>query len=262
MFILGVAGFTLASVLCGIAWSPTVLIAGRILQGLTATAMAPQVLASIRVLFPAAEQARALALYGATFGLANICGQVLGGVLVSTHPLGFAWQAIFLINLPIGLVALCRQSRSFSATRGPSMRRQLDLGGVVLLSLTLALAGLSARRRARSRLARMDRSPCWSPCPAALLAFVRLRSPPFRPRRRSAGRPVAVPQQRVRDRPGDGAGLLHAVVVLPDLRGLPAERASQITAGGGHRHAAVRHRLSSSARSSRPRSCSVSASAR
>src|SRR5882757_1304625 len=105
MFMLGVTGFTITSLLCGIAWSPSVLIAGRILQGLTATAMAPQVLASIRVLFPAAEQGRALGLYGASFGLANICGQVLGGVLVSAHPFGFAWQAIFLINLPIGLAA-------------------------------------------------------------------------------------------------------------------------------------------------------------
>ena len=138
MFLLGVAGFTLTSVLCGTAWSPRVLIAGRILQGLTATAMAPQVLASIRVLFPAAEQGRALAFYGATFGLANICGQVLGGALISMHPFGFVWQAIFLINLPIGLAALCggivvlRDSRAEHAQR-------LDLGGVALLSLSLAL---------------------------------------------------------------------------------------------------------------------------
>lgn len=135
---LGVAGFTLASVLCGVAWSPPVLIAGRIPQGLTATAMAPQVLASIRVLFPAAEQARALAFYGATFGLANICGQMLGGLLVSTHPFGLAGQAIFLINPPIGLVALfgswivLRDSRAEHA-------RKLDLGGVALLSLILTL---------------------------------------------------------------------------------------------------------------------------
>src|ERR1700722_15992197 len=66
MFVTGVVSFTLASLLCGLAWSPAILIAARILQGLTATAMAPQVLASIRVLFPAAEQGRALALYGAT----------------------------------------------------------------------------------------------------------------------------------------------------------------------------------------------------
>jgi len=62
MFLVGVAGFTIASVLCGVAWSPAMLVAGRILQGLTATAMAPQVLASIRVLFPPDEQGRALAL--------------------------------------------------------------------------------------------------------------------------------------------------------------------------------------------------------
>jgi MFS family permease len=119
MLMLGVAGFTFASVLCGVAWSPFVLIAGHILQGLTATVMAPQVLASIRVLFPSAEQGRALALYGATFGLANICGQVLGGVLVSSQPFGLAWQAIFLINVPIGLAAWSAACSS-SATRGRS----------------------------------------------------------------------------------------------------------------------------------------------
>jgi EmrB/QacA subfamily drug resistance transporter len=138
MFLYGVAGFTIASVLCGIAWSPSVLVAGRILQGLTATAMAPQVLASIRVLFPPAEQGRALALYGATFGLANICGQVLGGILVSSHPFGLAWQAIFLVNVPIGLAAFVGGLLFLSDSRSEQPQR-LDVGGVVLLSLTLAL---------------------------------------------------------------------------------------------------------------------------
>ena len=138
MFILGVAGFTIASLLCGIAWSPAILVAGRILQGFTATMMAPQVLASIRVLFPPEEQGRALGLYGATFGLANICGQILGGVLVSSHPYGFAWQAIFLINLPIGLVAFAGGLLFLSDSRPPQAQK-LDIGGVVLLSLTLGL---------------------------------------------------------------------------------------------------------------------------
>lgn len=138
LFVTGVAGFTLASLLCGLAPSASTLIAGRILQGLTATLMAPQVLASIRVLFPPAEQARALALYGATFGFANVTGQLLGGALVSLRPFGLGWQAIFLINLPIGLVALAgglaflRDSRAGQTTR-------LDFGGVLLLSISLAL---------------------------------------------------------------------------------------------------------------------------
>jgi EmrB/QacA subfamily drug resistance transporter len=170
MFMLGVVGFTLASVLCGIAWSPPVLIAGRILQGLTATVMAPQVLASIRVLFPAAEQARALAFYGATFGLANICGQLLGGVLVSTQPFGFAWQAIFLINVPIGLIALLGSLLVLRDSRAEHAQK-LDLGGVVLLSLTLALLvyPLVEGREAGW--------PAWMiamliACPVALVAFV------------------------------------------------------------------------------------------
>jgi len=136
MFLRGVAGFTLASILCGTSWSPGVLIAGRIMQALTATAMAPQVLASIRVLFPPAEQAKALGFYGATFGLANIAGQILGGVLVSAHPFGFTWQAIFLINVPIGLVAFLGALIFLQDSKAQHAQR-LDLGGVILLSATL-----------------------------------------------------------------------------------------------------------------------------
>jgi EmrB/QacA subfamily drug resistance transporter len=138
MFMLGVAGFTLASVLCGVAWSPGVLIAGRILQGLTATVMAPQVLASIRVLFPPSEQGKALGLYSATFGLANIAGQILGGVLVTWQPLGFTWQAIFLVNVPIGITAFVG-SLLFLGDSQADHAQKLDVGGVVLLSATLGL---------------------------------------------------------------------------------------------------------------------------
>ncbi|MBR0799104.1 MFS transporter [Bradyrhizobium jicamae] len=174
MFLLGVAGFTIASMLCGIAWSAAVLMAGRILQGFTATVMAPQVLASIRVLFPAAEQGRALAFYGATFGLANICGQVLGGVLVSSHPFGWAWQAIFLINVPIGLVALIGGLLFLSDSRAQRAQK-LDVGGVILLSLTL---GLLVYPLVEGREAGW---PVWIlamlvASPAALLAFVRFET--------------------------------------------------------------------------------------
>jgi EmrB/QacA subfamily drug resistance transporter len=136
MFLIGVAGFSVASLLCGFAASPTALILGRILQALMATVMAPQVLASIRVLFPGPEQTRALALYGATFGLANICGQLLGGFLVFAHPFGYSWQSIFFINIPIGIVAFVgagffvRESRSLHA-------RKLDFVGAILLSVAL-----------------------------------------------------------------------------------------------------------------------------
>ncbi|WP_266064082.1 MFS transporter [Brucella intermedia] len=138
MFMLGVAGFTLASILCGMAWSPRILIVGRILQGLTATVMAPQVLASIRILFPPSEQETALGIYGATFGLANILGQILGGVLVSAHPFGFTWQTIFLINVPIGIFAFLGSLFFLSDSKSDAAQK-LDIGGVVLLSFALGL---------------------------------------------------------------------------------------------------------------------------
>jgi EmrB/QacA subfamily drug resistance transporter len=136
IFLIGVAGFSIASLLCGFVISPLGLILGRILQALTATFMAPQVLALIRILFIGPEQTRALAFYGATFGLANICGQLLGGFLVFAHPFGFTWQSIFFVNIPIGAVAFVgallyvQESRSVHAKR-------LDVMGVILLSVTL-----------------------------------------------------------------------------------------------------------------------------
>lgn len=138
MFLFGISAFTLASLLCGLAGSPQMLLAGRMLQGMAAAALAPQVLASIRVMFPLAEQSRALGLYAATFGMAATLGQLLGGALISGHWWGLGWQLIFLVNLPVGLAALIggicllRESHAAHALK-------LDLGGVALLSMALGL---------------------------------------------------------------------------------------------------------------------------
>ena len=138
MFLLGIGGFTLASLLCGLAWSSEALLAGRMLQGMTAAALAPQVLASIRVMFPHSEQPRALGLYSATFGVAATLGALLGGSLVSSHLWGMGWQLIFLVNLPVGAVALIAGSMLLRESRAEHAM-QLDLGGVALLSIALAL---------------------------------------------------------------------------------------------------------------------------
>lgn len=79
VFMAGMLGFGAASALCGLAASPGMLIAGRLLQGISAAIMAPQSLASIHAIFPPSEKNRALSLYGATFGLASVGGQLLGG---------------------------------------------------------------------------------------------------------------------------------------------------------------------------------------
>ncbi len=70
IFLVGLAGFAMASAFCGLAWSPLMLILARLVQAFAAAAMAPQALASIHALFPANERGRALGLYGVTIGLA------------------------------------------------------------------------------------------------------------------------------------------------------------------------------------------------
>ncbi|MFY9926628.1 MAG: MFS transporter [Streptosporangiaceae bacterium] len=149
VFVAGMAAFTLASVLCGISASPAMLVSGRLLQGLGAAAMAPQVLALITSLFPTlAERARALSWFGVALGLGGVCGQVCGGLLLDADVLGLSWRALFLVNVPIGAVTLLlawrllpgsslRGSPSPSAVAGP--RPRLDLGGVLGVSGSLAL---------------------------------------------------------------------------------------------------------------------------
>ncbi|KAA2263042.1 MFS transporter [Solihabitans fulvus] len=139
LFLLGMAGFTLASLLCGLAGTPGQLVGARLLQGLTASAMVPQVMALITATFPPGERLRALSWFGVTIGLGSTAGQVLGGLLLDADVLGLGWRAIFLINLPVGLVALTFAARWLPRGRAAS-RPRLDPVGVVGVSGSLALA--------------------------------------------------------------------------------------------------------------------------
>lgn len=137
MFFIGLTGFAAASLLCGLAWSPWALVAGRALQGLTAAVMAPQALASVQAIFPESEKPLALSLYGAIFGLASVIGQALGGILISLDLFGMGWRIIFLVNLPIALLVVLFGLRVLKETRARNASK-LDLGGMTLSMLTLA----------------------------------------------------------------------------------------------------------------------------
>ncbi|MBN3820279.1 MFS transporter, partial [Paraburkholderia sp. Se-20369] len=138
IFMIGMAGFVVASTLCGLASSGAVLVAGRVLQGLFAATLAPQVLATIRSVFTPHEQVRVMGFYGFVFGLAAVIGQLGGGALISLHPFGLGWRAIFLVNLPIGVLALLGSWRFIPESRPPRGQR-IDLPGTVLLSLFLLM---------------------------------------------------------------------------------------------------------------------------
>ncbi|KHS88764.1 MFS transporter [Pectobacterium brasiliense] len=137
LFVVGMAGFTLASALCGLAPSAGFLIGARILQGLAAALLFPQVYASIRVNFDGNDSRRAFGLLGMTLGLAAIAGQILGGWLVHANLFGLGWRSIFLINVPIGLLAIAA-ARFIPESRTPQ-RPSLDWMGVALVSVGLTL---------------------------------------------------------------------------------------------------------------------------
>ncbi len=141
LFILAMAGFTATSVLCGLAASAGLLVLARIGEGVAAALLAPQVLGSIRALHDAPGEAaalsRALGLYGAMMGLAAAVGQLGGGVLVAWSPLGLGWRAVFLVNLPIGAIAIAGAWLLLPETSA-AYRPRLDLAGAALLSAALA----------------------------------------------------------------------------------------------------------------------------
>ncbi|MBK4785711.1 MAG: MFS transporter [Pantoea sp. Pent] len=137
MFFLGLIGFAAASLLCGLAWSPWVLIVGRIMQGATAAIMAPQALASIQVIFPEEEKPLALSLYGAVFGLASVIGQALGAVLISLDLYNLGWRLIFLVNLPVVMFVVLFGLPLLKETRARNARK-LDPVGMILATAMLS----------------------------------------------------------------------------------------------------------------------------
>ncbi|CAI0745007.1 MFS transporter [Serratia fonticola] len=142
MFSYGMLAFALTSTLCGLAGSLWVLIVARFLQGAAAALLFPQIYALLRVLYGEEQRRRAFARLGMTLGLAAICGQVLGGFIIEAHILGSSWRMIFLINLPIGVLAVMAarripESRLAQAQRLDAKGLQLAAGGLLLLLFPL-----------------------------------------------------------------------------------------------------------------------------
>ena len=139
MFMIGVVSFAAASLLCGLAQSSGELVAARLLQGLTGAAMVPQVLALITATFPVRERSRALAWFGVTMGVGFVSGQILGGGLIEADIAGLGWRSIFLVNVPVGVLALVAAAVVVPHARG-QRRPRLDPLGAVGVSVSIALA--------------------------------------------------------------------------------------------------------------------------
>ena len=136
MFSLGLAVFTVASLACGVAGTPFELVLARLVQGVGAALMTPNVLSLIGVLYSGEDRVRALSVYGTVMGLAAVGGQLIGGVLMAANPAGLGWRSCFLINVPIGVAALIMAPRVIPESREPAAPR-LDRVGTVLATAAL-----------------------------------------------------------------------------------------------------------------------------
>jgi EmrB/QacA subfamily drug resistance transporter len=117
-FLVGMAGFTLASALCGLAWTGPVLIVARLLQGAFGALLIPQGIAIMTSTFPREFMAKAFAFFGPMLGVASVGGPLLGAYLVSANLFGFGWRPMFLINIIIGALGLALAWRVLPRTSG------------------------------------------------------------------------------------------------------------------------------------------------
>lgn len=141
VFVLGVAVFTAASLLCGIADSAALLIAARALQGLGGAAMFATGLALIGQEFEGPGRAKAIAAWSATIGVAVAVGPLVGGGLTDT----LGWRSIFFINVPVGMITIAVAVSKMVNIGDPAARR-LDPAGLITFSGSLFLLMLALLR--------------------------------------------------------------------------------------------------------------------
>lgn len=167
MYLAGLAVFTLASLWCGLTGELGMgigaLVAARVVQGLGASMMTPQTMSVITRTFPAERRGSAMALWGATAGIATLVGPVLGGLLVDS----LGWEWIFYVNVPVGLLGLALAWRLVPALE--THARTVDLVGVLLSGVGL-LCFVFGLQEGQSH----DWGTIWGPVSVPLLIAVGL----------------------------------------------------------------------------------------
>jgi EmrB/QacA subfamily drug resistance transporter len=138
MFLIGITGFTLASLLCGVSTGPEMLIGARLLQGAMAALMVPQVMSLMQVMYKHDERGKVMGLFGMLGGLAATLGPIVGGVLIEANLFGWDWRPIFLINVPVGIIAIIAAIKFLPDGKSEHPLR-LDIIGTGILVVALSL---------------------------------------------------------------------------------------------------------------------------
>lgn len=170
LFLLGLSLFLLASGICGLATSPTWLVAARVFQGLAAGLLNPQIIGYIQDLFDGSERSRAFGWYGAAVGLSTAIGPLLGGLLLVVFGVEQGWRAVFLVNVPVGVVVLVLAYRRLPRTAAASRPVSLDLLGLILLAVAVIGVMVPVTLRAEGSPDGQGGQPPWALLGVAVLA--------------------------------------------------------------------------------------------
>jgi len=146
LFLAGLGLFLVASLACGLATGPETLVLARLVQGVGAGVLNPQITAIIQSMFTGPERGRAFGLFGGTIGLSTAAGPLIGGAILQLVPGDTAWRWVFLVNIPVGLVALVLAVRLLRH-EASGERQRLDWTGSLLLGLAVVLVLLPLQER-------------------------------------------------------------------------------------------------------------------
>jgi EmrB/QacA subfamily drug resistance transporter len=132
IFLLGLASFTISSLLCAIAPNIELLIAFRLIQGFAGAIVLPHVIGFIRDVFPPEELGKAFAIFGPVFGLGGILGPIIGGFIIDGNIASTGWRAVFLVNIPIGIINF-GLAWKYLPKRAADHSIKIDLLGTVII---------------------------------------------------------------------------------------------------------------------------------
>jgi EmrB/QacA subfamily drug resistance transporter len=207
-FLIGMAGFTAASLACGLAWDPASIIVARLIQGAFGALLIPQGFGILGSVFPREHIGKAFSAFGPILGLSAVGGPLLAGVLIDANLFGLSWRPMFLINIVLGVAGLVAGLRLLPRDRGDASVR-IDVAGSALLAGTMLglLFGLIE-----------GSTSGWTALPIAAMVAGLGCFAAFCQRQRTAVAPLIKPSL-LRNR-GFTAGLIVGLVVFAAVGGL------------------------------------------
>jgi EmrB/QacA subfamily drug resistance transporter len=207
-FLIGIAGFTAASLACGLAWDPASIIVARLAQGAFGALLIPQGFGILGSVFPREQIGKAFSAFGPIMGLSAVGGPLLAGVLIDANLFGLSWRPMFLINIVLGAAGLAAGVRLLPRDAGDSAVR-IDVTGSVLLAATMLglLFGLI-----------QGSTDGWTALPVGALVAGAMLFVAFCQRQRTAAAPLIKPS--LLHNRGFTSGLVLGLVVFATVSGL------------------------------------------